>query len=98
MFARVFAEIEPGILNTPRRREAWYLSTLAVEPSLQGRGLGAILLKDGLAKAKDNGRASWLVSVKGKDSFYARHGFAEVAKANVGELREWDGGLVMFVE
>lgn len=97
-YQRVFATIEPGVLNTPRRREAWYLSTLAVEPSLQGHGLGTRLLDHGMAQAKAEGKALWLVGLDGVETFYGRLGFVEVARANVGELKEWKGGAVMFAE
>lgn len=97
-YQRVFAEIQPRILNTQHRREAWYLSTLAVEPKLQGHGLGTKLIGDGMAKAKAQGRAVWLVGLSGTDSFYSRHGFVEAARANVGELESWDGGVVMFAD
>lgn len=98
IFYRVFAQLEPSILNSDRRRQAWYLSLLSVHPVLQGRGLGSLLLRDGLQRADAQNRATWLVGVGGKDAFYARHGFVGVARANVGELSAWGGGLVMFRE
>lgn len=44
-FARAFADIEPRVRCSPRRRAAWYLSIVAVDPSHQGRGLGGGLLR-----------------------------------------------------
>lgn len=40
----------------------------------------------------------WLIGLRGTDRFYTRFGFKEVGRANVGELSEWDGGIVMFRE
>lgn len=85
-------------MNSDRRREAWYLSTLCVDPKLQGQGLGGKLLKHGLGAVDRKGAASWLIGLKGLDAFYGRYGFKEVARANVGELSTWDGGLIMFRE
>ncbi|KAM4065641.1 acetyltransferase (GNAT) domain-containing protein [Hirsutella rhossiliensis] len=70
----------------------WYLSALAVLPALQGKGLGAGLLRHGL---RDVDGVCYLVGVAGVERFYRRHGFVEVARANVGELAAWDGGAVM---
>lgn len=97
-FTRVFSKIQPDLINSDRRREAWYLSTLCVEPKLQGQGLGSKLLKDGLSAVDRKGVASWLIGLIGLDAFYGRYGFKEVARANVGELSTWDGGLIMFRE
>jgi GNAT superfamily N-acetyltransferase len=97
-FTRVFADIQPTIMNSDRRRNAWYLSTLCVEPKLQGSGLGSRLLLDGIQRVDRDGAAAWLIGLAGLDGFYGRYGFKEVARANVGELAHWDGGLIMFRE
>jgi GNAT superfamily N-acetyltransferase len=97
-YARTVSVLEPGILDTDRRRQAWYLSLLSVTPKLQGTGLGSLLIREGLRDVDARGRASWLVGLDGTDRFYERHGFREVARANVGELKDWDGGIVMFRE
>ncbi|KAF4965652.1 hypothetical protein FSARC_6590 [Fusarium sarcochroum] len=95
-FARVFADIEPKLHTTPRRRDAWYLSTLAIHPSLQGNGLGSMLLTAGLERVDKAGVAAWLIGLEGIDNFYERYGFVTVEKANVGELKHWNGGSIMF--
>lgn len=95
---RVFTKIQPEIINSPARESAWYLSSIGVDPKFQGKGLGSMLLQDGLQKADQRGVATWLVGVSGSDNFYGRYGFAEVARANVGELDQWNGGVVMFRE
>ncbi len=46
------ARLEPQFLDSPRRRAAMYLSTVAVDPSLQGKGLGVALMEDGLARCE----------------------------------------------
>ncbi|KAF4976787.1 hypothetical protein FZEAL_6593 [Fusarium zealandicum] len=96
IYDRVFATIEPTILNSPRRCSAWYLSSLGVSPNAQGRGLGSLLLQDGLREADREGVCTWLVGLRGLDTFYSRFGYVEVARANVGELKDWDGGVIMF--
>ncbi|KEY68978.1 hypothetical protein S7711_04641 [Stachybotrys chartarum IBT 7711] len=97
-FSRAMETIKPQIMNSDHRRQAVYLSTLAVQPSLQGQGLGGLLLRQGLQRADQQGRATWLVGSGGTDRFYGRFGFVEVARCNIGELRVWDGGIVMFRE
>ncbi|VUC27680.1 unnamed protein product [Clonostachys rosea] len=99
-FVRVYEQVTPQYLNTDRRKNAYYLSTLAVEPKLQGSGLGTVLLKDGLRKVEeeDPNAPSWLVGVKGTEGFYGRLGFVEVGRMNVGELSQWGGGAIMIKE
>ncbi|KAF7547570.1 hypothetical protein G7046_g8961 [Stylonectria norvegica] len=96
IFTRVFAEVEPKLLNSPRRRDAWYLSSLGVDPEKQGKGFGSLLMQDGLRKVDAAGAASWLIGLRGLENYYYRYGFVEVARANVGELKDWDGGAIMF--
>ncbi|EHK27150.1 uncharacterized protein TRIVIDRAFT_34075 [Trichoderma virens Gv29-8] len=95
-FDRGFPPIEKSLFAGKNRDEWWYLSTLAVHPSVQGNGLGALLMGQGLRMA-DEGKV-WLIGLRGTDVFYSRFGFREVGRANVGELSEWDGGIVMFRE
>ncbi|KAL7823213.1 hypothetical protein V8C26DRAFT_111755 [Trichoderma gracile] len=127
-FDRVFPPIEKTLFADKDRAEWWYLSTLAVHPSVQGIGLGALLMAEGLARADEwqrqrllllqeeqkeeydgeqrspeAGEAKvrgkvWLIGLRGTDAFYSRFGFVEVGRANVGDLSEWDGGIVMFRE
>lgn len=54
----------------------WYLSILGVDPSLQGRGLGARLLRPVLDEADAAGRASFLTTFSpGNIRFYEGLGF-----------------------
>ncbi|KAL7923670.1 hypothetical protein ACQKWADRAFT_311924 [Trichoderma austrokoningii] len=107
-FDRCFPPIEEALFTAKKPKEWWYLSTLAVHPSYQGHGLGGLLMDEGLGMAdayqqkKNSSQTSrgkaWLIGLRGTDRFYNRFGFKEVGRANVGELSEWDGGLVMFRE
>ncbi|KAH6609709.1 acyl-CoA N-acyltransferase [Trichoderma cornu-damae] len=110
-FDRCFPPVEKSLFAGKNRDEWRYLSTLAVHPSVQRRGLGALLLGEGLGEADERlgeradrgggdgkGGKVWLVGLRGTDAFYSRFGFEEVGRANVGELSEWDGGIVMFRE
>ena len=59
---------------------AWYLDTLAVDPASQGRGLGAELMRHGLARVGD--APVVLFTVKASNVvFYQRCGF-EVTEAS----------------
>ncbi len=95
-FTRSFTDVEPRILSTPRRKSAWYLSILGVRPTVQGKGLGTTLMLHGLRRVDQAGAAAWLIGLKGVEGYYEKHGFVEVARANVGELEHWGGGAVMF--
>ncbi|KAG8677785.1 hypothetical protein FPOAC2_03927 [Fusarium poae] len=95
-FARAFEDIELKLQRSSWHRDAWYLSTLAVEPPLQGNGLGSMLLNHGLERVDQAGVAAWLIGLEGIDSFYERNGFVTVEKANVGELGHWNGGSIML--
>ncbi|KPM46220.1 hypothetical protein AK830_g369 [Neonectria ditissima] len=96
IYDRVFRTLETQVLHSPRRRAAWYLSSLGVDPAVQGRGVGDLLVRDGLRAADRAGVATWLVGLRGLESYYGRFGFVEVARANVGELQDWEGGAIMF--
>ncbi|KAK1967473.1 acetyltransferase [Colletotrichum sublineola] len=66
----------------PRRKNAWYLSTLAVHPEFQGKGYGSLLVREGLQQVDKEGRL----------------GFVVKGRANVGRLADWDGGSIMYRE
>lgn len=54
----------------------WYLSMLGVDPSRQGQGLGAALLKEGLRRCDADGLPAYLESSSPKNvPLYERHGF-----------------------
>ena len=61
--------------------EAWYLSIIAVDPALQGQGLGRKLLEPTLAEADHAGAICYLETFSERNlSFYQRVGFAETAR------------------
>ncbi|HTF35917.1 MAG TPA: GNAT family N-acetyltransferase [Myxococcota bacterium] len=62
----------------------WYLGTLGVEPSLQGRGVGTALAKDWLARVDPDRVAAYLETDRAENlPFYARLGFRPVAAFQV---------------
>jgi GNAT superfamily N-acetyltransferase len=61
--------------------DAWYLSIIAVDPSLQGRGLGQQLLAPTLEEADANEATSYLETFGSRSvPFYERLGFRTVAR------------------
>ncbi|KAL6915231.1 hypothetical protein FSHL1_012886 [Fusarium sambucinum] len=95
-FERSLSIVEPRVLDTPARREGQYLALLAIDPVLQGQGLGQILLEDDLRTVDQEGSVAWLISLAGLESFYTKFGFRETAKINIEELGHWKGGMIML--
>jgi GNAT superfamily N-acetyltransferase len=55
----------------------WYLSLLATDPSIQGRGMGTALLRPVLARCDEDGMPAYLETQKRDNvTWYARAGFA----------------------
>lgn len=68
----------------------WYLFLLAVDPSRQGRGLAAEVLRPVLDRADAEGLPVYLDTHNpANPAFYARHGFDEAATDVVDGLRFW---------
>ena len=64
--------------------EHWYLLLLAVDPSCQGKGVGATLLQSGLAWADRDGVPCYLETTNEHVlPFYGKFGFKTVAQGNV---------------
>ena len=64
----------------------WYLPWLAVRPERQGAGLGAALLREGLARVDADGLPAYLETPNPRTiPLYERHGFAVTAVAQAGE-------------
>jgi ribosomal protein S18 acetylase RimI-like enzyme len=62
----------------------WYLGTLGVDPSLQGRGVGTALAQSWLARVDHDGAAAYLETDRAENlAFYARLGFRPVASFSV---------------
>ncbi|KAM0287283.1 hypothetical protein ACHAQH_000598 [Verticillium albo-atrum] len=96
---RVEARVIASDPSPPRRRDAWYLSTLAVDPAVQGQGTGSWLVRDALSGVVDpEGAACWLIGLEGVEPFYERFGFKQIDSANEGRLADWTGGSVMMRE
>lgn len=67
LFTRATLSPDPGGLK------AQLLSPLAVRPDAQGTGVGGVLIRDGLARLRQDGVD--LVFVLGHPGYYPRHGF-----------------------
>lgn len=64
----------------------WYLSMIGVDPSRQGQGLGATLLKAGLARCDAEGLPAYLESSSPKNvPLYERHGFEVIGLIKPGD-------------
>lgn len=64
----------------------WYLSMIGVDPSRQGQGLGAALLKEGLKRCDGDGLPAYLESSSPKNvPLYERHGFAVIGLIKPGD-------------
>jgi predicted N-acetyltransferase YhbS len=54
----------------------WYLDQIGVEPTHQGRGVGAALIELGLERARGDGLPAFLeTAVAGNVGYYERFGF-----------------------
>jgi GNAT superfamily N-acetyltransferase len=78
------------------RKENWYLELLAVHPDYQGKGHGGELVQWGVGEAAREGVCASVISADGVEKLYAKFGFAEVGRSNVGPLSMLEGGAIMF--
>jgi GNAT superfamily N-acetyltransferase len=61
----------------------WLLDSIAVDPTVQGRGYGATLIAAGLARARADGRGAFLSTATPRNvTIYSRCGFRVVEDAN----------------
>jgi len=68
----------------------WHLGPVAVEPGLQGQGVGAALLIEACARIDRVGLAGYLETDKAANvGFYERFGFQTVAEADVLGVANW---------
>ncbi len=64
----------------------WYLPLIGVDPSRQGQGLGAALLKAGLQRCDADGLPAYLESSSPKNvPLYERHGFEVIGLIKPGD-------------
>jgi GNAT superfamily N-acetyltransferase len=81
-FASVMAYLD-GLRRRDVPRPHWYLSVLGVEPEVQGRGIGGILLQPILERCDSAGLPSYLETQKQRNvPFYERHGFRVVVEVD----------------
>jgi len=95
-FEQAFSKVESQVLDTPERREAQYLTLLAVDLVYQGQGFGQLLLEHDLKRVDEENSAAWLLSFAGLEPFYEEFGFQQTVKVDVEEMGEWKGGMVML--
>lgn len=65
------------------RAEAWHLEILGVHPDHQGKGIGKLLVRQGLEQADKEGICASVTSARGKDDFYRSCGY-EIQEGHVG--------------
>jgi ribosomal protein S18 acetylase RimI-like enzyme len=71
-FLRSIEEVRLRSLPQPH----WYLFNLAVSPERQSQGLGALLLRHGIARAEERGMPCFLETTNIRNvGFYEKHGF-----------------------
>jgi GNAT superfamily N-acetyltransferase len=61
----------------------WYLPLIGVDPSLQGNGLGAALLKHGLVRCDRDNKPAYLESTTPRNIPHQRHGFEVLGEIQV---------------
>ena len=79
-------EVVELLESTHPHEACWYLNLLAVEPSAQGRGIGAALLREVLAIADSSGVPAYLEATSPSNRrLYERHGFVTTAELRVSD-------------
>jgi putative acetyltransferase len=81
-----------NLLRTDQRVDMLVLGPMSVVPSQAQRGIGGILLKQAIAKAKQMGFSA--IAEIGQTEYYLRHGFRPIADfALTHNLKEADGDI-----
>ena len=63
----------------------WYVLVVAVDPTLQGRGLGSALVEEGLARADHSNSPCYLETSEERNvRFYERYGLTVITKVALG--------------
>ncbi|KFY10948.1 hypothetical protein V492_04766 [Pseudogymnoascus sp. VKM F-4246] len=78
------------------REEAWNLDILCTHPDFEGQKYGSSLVKWGISQSAIEGICTSVIAAWEKDPYYARFGFKEVGRADVGPIAGVKGGAVMF--
>lgn len=82
----VLAELGALMAQYHPEEPHWYLSMIGVDPSRQGQGLGAALLKEGLKRCDAEGLPAYLESSSPKNvPLYERHGFEVIGLIKSGD-------------
>ncbi|MDC2964348.1 GNAT family N-acetyltransferase [Gammaproteobacteria bacterium] len=70
----------------PKTNRCWYLALLAVDPALQGIGLGSIMMMHVNRLLDNTGSQGYLESSNAKNiSLYQRHGYEVMGEIKVGD-------------
>ena len=65
--------------------DCWYLCVLGVDAAMQGRGLGALMMKEVLQRCDEEAKLAYLESSSPQNvPFYQRNGFEVVEEVSVG--------------
>ncbi|WP_085944873.1 GNAT family N-acetyltransferase [Actinoalloteichus spitiensis] len=90
--AGIAAAVEEALAPYRPAEPAWFLATIGIDPSRQGRGVGGALLRPGLVAAEEAGSVAFLETSDERNvRFYQRHGFRVVAEVELpaGGPRTW---------
>ena len=80
---RLFAAVEAAHPKDPH----WYLGLLAVDPTLQGKGVGTLLIQPGLDAADEQGLPCYLETQKESNlAWYGRFGFELTKTIKIGDV------------
>jgi ribosomal protein S18 acetylase RimI-like enzyme len=72
-------------MNRCHPDDCWYLCVLGVDVAMQGRGLGASMMKDVLRRCDEEGKEAYLESSSPQNiPFYQRYGFEVMEEISVG--------------
>jgi GNAT superfamily N-acetyltransferase len=84
MHEEAFAVLEQQASYHPTEPH-WYLPFIGVDPALQGKGYGSVLLRHGLATCDRNHQIAYLDASSPRSiPLYERHGFKLLGKVQVG--------------
>jgi len=68
----------------------WHLGPVAVDPHLQGKGIGGALLAKFCVRMDDSGALSYLETDKSENvRFYERFGFTVIAESKILGVPNW---------
>lgn len=90
--ADVATDVEAALAPYRPAEPVWFLATVGVRPEKQGQGLGAAVIRPGLAEADRTSRASYLeTSLPANVRLYTRLGFEIDAELDLphGGPRTW---------